>query len=119
MTETITIHDPELARMFESTAPSMGDIPRFVCFGRTEDGRTREDFETEEDFEDEMLMVGIAHATIADVSAHLAYRGRKARVEYLHILSLAMIRDRMLERAGGNPEAMFMETVNGHLADHG
>ena len=119
MTETITIHDPELARMFESAAPTMGDIPRFACLGRTEDGRTREDFETEDDFEDEMLMVGIRHATMADVSAHLAYQGRKARAEYLHILSLSIIRDRMLERAGGNPEAMFMETVNGHLADHG
>ena len=116
---TITINDPELAKMFESAAPTMGDIPGFVCLGRTEDGRTRDDFETEDDFEDEMLMVGIGHATIADVNAHLAYHGRKARAEYLHVLSLAMIRDAMLERAGGNPEAMFMETVNGHLADNG
>ena len=118
MNSTITINDPELAKMFESAAPAMDDIPRLVCLGRTEDGQTREDFETEDDFEDEMLMVGIGHATIADVSAHLAYRGKKARAEYLHILSLTMIRDKMLERAGGDPEAKFMETVNGHLEDH-
>ena len=48
----------------------------------------------------------------------MAYRGKKARAEYLHVLSLAMIRDAMLERAGGDPEAMFMETVNGHLAEN-
>ncbi len=119
MTDTITITDPDLAKMFESAAPTMGDVPRAVCLGRTEDGRTRDDFETEDDFEDHMLMVGIEYATIADVSAHLAYRGKKARAEYLHVLSLAMIRDAMLERAGGDPEAMFMETVNGHLAEHG
>ncbi len=119
MSDTITINDPELAKVFKSTAPTMGDIPRAVWLGRTGDGRTRDDFETEDDFEYEMLMVGIEHATIADVSAHLAYQGKKARAAYLHILSLAMIRDAMLERAGGDPEAMFMETVNGHLADHG
>ena len=118
MTGTITINDPELAAMFESAAPTMDDIPRFVSLGRTEDGQTREDFETDIDFEDEMLMVGIGHATIADVNAHLAYQGKKARAAYLHVLSLAMIRDRMLERAGGNTEAKFMETVNGHLAEH-
>ena len=118
MSDTITVRDPELAKMFESAAPTMGDIPRFVCLGRTEDGRTRDDFETEDDFEDEMLMIGIGHATIADVSAHLDYQGRKARAEYLRILSLAMIRDKMLEKAGDNPEAKFMETVNGHLAGH-
>ena len=118
MSNTITIHDPELAKMFVSVAPTMGNIPRAVWLGRTEDGRTRADFETEDDFEYEMLMVGIDHATIADVSAHLAYEGKKARIEYLHVLSLAMIRDKMLERADGNPEAMFMETVNGHLAEH-
>ena len=117
-TDTITIHDPELAKMFDTAAPRMGDIPGFAWLGRTEDGRTREDFETEDDFEYEMLMVGINHATIADVSAHLAYHGKKARTAYLHILSLAMIRDQMLERAGGNTEAKFMETVNGHLAEH-
>ena len=119
MSDTITIHDLELAKMFESAAPTMGDVPRAVCLGRTEDGRTRKDFETEDDFEYEMLMVGIDHATIADVSAHLAYEGKKTRAEYLHILSLAMIRDAMLKRAGGDPEAMFMETVNGHLAEQG
>ena len=119
MTETITITDPELAKMFESAAPTMGDIPRAVWLGRTEDGRTRKDFEAEDDFEYEMLMVGIDHATIADVSAHLAYEGKKARAAYLHILSLAMIRDAMLERAGGDPEVKFMETVNGHLAEQG
>ncbi len=119
MTDTITINDPELAKMFESAAPTMGDVPRAVCLGRTEDGRTRKDFETEDDFEYEMLMVGIDHATIADVSAHLAYEGKKARAAYLHILSLAMIRDAMLERAGGDPTAKFMETVNGHLAEQG
>ncbi len=116
---TVTIHDPEMAKMFESAAPTMGDIPRAILLGRTEDGRTREDFETEDDFEYEMLMVGIEHATIADVSAHLAYEGKKARAAYLHILSLAIIRDKVLERAGGDPEAKFMETVNGHLAEHG
>ena len=118
MTDTITIKDPELAKMIETAAPTMGDIPRAVCLGRTEDGRTRNDFETEDDFEYEMLMVGIEYATIADVSAHLAYQGKKARAEYLHILSLAMIRDAMLERAGGDPEAKFMKTVNGHLAEN-
>ena len=116
---TITINDPELAKMFESAAPRMGDIPRAIWLGRTEDGRTRDDFENEDDFEYEMVMVGIGHATIADVSAHLAYTGKKARIEYLHILSLAMIRDAMLERAGGDLKAMFMETVNGHLAEQG
>ncbi len=114
MTDAITITDPEFAAMFESTMPTMGDIPRAVCLGRT-----REDFDDEDDFEFEMLMVGIEYATIADVSAHLAYRGKKARAAYLHVLSLAMIRDAMLERAGGDPEAKFMETVNGHLADNG
>ena len=104
MPNTITITDPEFAAMFESTMPTMGDIPRAVCLGRTEDGRTREDFETEDDFEDHMLLVGIEYASIADVSAHLAYRGKKARAEYLHVLSLTMIRDAMLERAGGDPE---------------
>ncbi len=118
MSDTITIRDPELAKMFETAAPRMGDIPGFAWLGRTEDGRTREDFETEDDFEYEMLMVGINHATIADVSAHLAYHGKKARTAYLHILSLAMIRDKVLERAGGNSEAKFMETVNGHLAEN-
>ena len=118
MTDTITITDLELAKMFETAAPTMGNIPRAVWLGRTEDGRTRDDFETEDDFEDEMLMVGIDHATIADVSDHLAYQGKKARAAYLHILSLAKIRDAMLERAGGDLDAMFMETVNGHLADH-
>ncbi len=118
MTDTITIKDPELAKMFEAAAPTMGDIPRVVWLGRTEDGRTRDDFETEDDFEDEMLMVGIEFASIADVSTHLAYQGKKARAEYLHILSLAMIRDKMLERARGNTEAKFMETVNGHLAEN-
>ena len=39
MTNTITITDPEFAAMFESTMPTMGDIPRAVCLGRTEDGR--------------------------------------------------------------------------------
>ena len=29
-----------------------------------------------------------------------------------------MIRDKMLERSGGNTEAKFMETVNGHLAEN-
>ncbi len=119
MTDTITIKDPELAKMIETAAPTMGDIPRAVCLGRTEDGRTRNDFETEDDFEYEMLMVGIEYATIADVSAHLGHRGKKARAEYLHVLSLTTIRDAMLGRAGGDPEAMFMEIVNGHLADHG
>ena len=118
MPDTITIADPELARMFEGAAPKMGDIPRFVCLGRTEDGRTRKDFETEVDFEDETLRVGIEFASIADVSAHLAYEGKKARVAYLRVLSLAMIRDKMLERAGGDPEAKFMATVNGHLAEN-
>ena len=93
MTETITIHDPELARMFKSAPPTMGDIPRFVCLGRTEDGRTREDFEDEDDFEAHLLRVGIGHATIADVSAYLAYEGRKARAAYLAILRLTAIRD--------------------------
>ena len=115
---SITINDPKLAKMFESAAPKMGDIPRLVCLGRTEDGRTRDDFETENDFEDHMLMVGIEFASIADVSAHLTYQGKKVRAEYLHILSLAMIRDAMLERAGGDPEAKFMEAVNGHLAEN-
>ena len=117
MSDTITLHDPELAAMFETAAPTAGDIPKYICLGRTEDGRTRADFETEDDFEDEMLMVGIGHATIGDVSDHLAYTGKKARIEYLHILSLSMIRDKMLGRAGGNTEAKFMETVNGHLAE--
>ena len=119
MSNTITITDPELAKMFESAAPTMGDIPRAINLGRTEDGRTRKDFEDDIEFEMNEIMVGIEHATIADVSAHLEHEGRKARREYLHVLSLAMIRDAMLERAGGDPEAMFMETVNGHLADHG
>ena len=119
MTDTITITDPELAKMFESAAPTMGDIPMWLSLGRTNDGRTREDFETEDDFEDEMLMIGVNHATFAHVDEHLAYHGKKARTAYLHILSLAMIRDKMLERAGGDPKALFMETVNGHLADHG
>ena len=83
MADTITITDPDLAKMFESAAPTMGDVPRAVCLGRTEDGRTRKDFETEDDFEYEMLMVGIEHATIDDVSAHLAYQGMKARAEYV------------------------------------
>ena len=117
MTDTITINDPELAEMFESAAPTMGDIPRAINLGRTEDGRTRKDFEDDIEFEMNEIMVGIEHATIADVSAHLEHEGRKARREYLHVLSLAMIRDAMLERAGGNTEAKFMETVNGHLAE--
>ncbi len=33
MSDTITIHDPELAKMFESAAPTMGDIPRAVWLG--------------------------------------------------------------------------------------
>ena len=120
MSNTVTINDPELARMFEeSGAPSTGDIPGFVCLGRTEDGRTREDFEDEDDFEAHLLRVGIGHATIADVSAHLAHEGKKARAAYLEILSLTAIRDAMMERAGGNPEAKFLETMNGYLADHG
>ena len=118
MSDTITIRDPELAKMFENLAPRMGDIPGFVCLGRTRDGRTREDFEDEDEFEDYLLRVSIEHASIAQVSAHLIHEGRKARTAYLHTLSLAMIRDEMLERAGGNTEANFMETVNGHLAEH-
>ncbi len=35
MSDTITIHDPELAKMFESAAPTMGDIPRAVWLGRS------------------------------------------------------------------------------------
>ncbi len=118
MTDTITITDPELAKMFESAAPTMGDIPRAVWLGRTEDGRTRKDFEAEDDFEYEMLMVGIEHATIADVTAHLDHEGKKARTEYLRVLALSAIRDKALERAGGNPEAMFLETLSVHVANH-
>ena len=54
MSESITINDAELARMFaEDGGPSMGDIPNAVWLGRTEDGRTREDFDDEEDMEDD------------------------------------------------------------------
>ena len=112
MTDTITIRDPELAKMFESAAPSMGDIPRAINLGRTEDGRTRKDFEDEIEFEMSEIMVGIEHATIADVTAYLAHEGRKARTEYLRVLALSAIRDKALGRAGGNPEAMFLEALN-------
>ena len=45
MDDTITINDPELARMFEEFgAARMGDIPKWLHLGRTRDGRTREDF---------------------------------------------------------------------------
>ena len=119
MTDTITINDPELAAMFESAAPTVGDIPGFVCLGHTKDGRTRDDFEDEDEFEDYLLRVSIEHASIAQVSAHLIHEGMKARAAYLHILSLGMIRDKMLERAGGNPEANFMEMVKAHVEEHG
>ena len=116
---TITIADPELARMFEeSGAPSTDDIPGAVCLGRTEDGRTRKDFEDEVEFEMNLIMRSIKFATIGDLDAHLAYEGKKARAAYLGILRLTMIRDKMMERAGGDPEAMFLETMNGYLADH-
>ena len=118
MTETITIHDPELAAMFETAAPTMGDIPRAINLGRTEDGRTRKDFEDETEFEMAEIMVGIEHASIADVTAHLAHEGRKARAEYLHILSLTAIRDQVLEAAGGNAEAPFLENLKALMAAH-
>ena len=120
MNDTITINDPELARMFEeSGAPSPRDIPRALWLGRTEDGRTREDFEHEDDFEDLALMKSTKFATIADLSAHLAYQGKKARTAYLHILRLTMIRDTMLERANGDSSAKLLDLLNDHLADHG
>ena len=94
MTMTITIDDPELARMIEeSGVPSTRDIPGAILLGRTADGRTREDFDDEDEFEMSEIMVGIGHATIADVSAYLAYEGKKARAAYLAILRLTAIRD--------------------------
>ena len=117
---TITIDDPELAKMIEeSGVPSTRDIPGFVCLGRTEDGRTREDFEDEVEFEMNLIMRSIKFATIGDLDAHLAYEGKKVRAAYLGILRLTMIRDEMLERASGNSEAMFLDTMNGYLAEHG
>ena len=41
MSDTITVRDPELAAMFETAAPTMGDIPRAINLGRTEDGEGR------------------------------------------------------------------------------
>ena len=120
MTDTITINDPDLAKMFEeSGAPSMSDIPGAINLGRTKDGQTRQDFEDEIEFEMEEIMVGIQFATIADVTAHLDHEGKKARTEYLRVLALSAIRDKALERAGGNPEAMFLETLSAHVANHG
>ena len=120
MTDAITIHDPELAKMFEALgAPSTDDIPGFVCLGRTEDGRTRGDFEDDDEFESYLLRVGIGHATIADVSTHLAYEGKKARAAYLRILRLSMIRDKMLATAGGDPDVGFLEGMNSYSVNHG
>ena len=119
MTDNITITDPEFARMMEERGgPSMGDIPVWLSLGRTEDGRTREDFETEDDFEDCALWISTKHATIAQLDQHLAYEGDKARKAYLRILGLMTVRDGMLERANGDTSANFIDTVNGHLADH-
>ena len=58
------------------------------ALGRTADGRTRDDFDDETEFGMEEIMVGIEHATIADVTAHLAHEGRRVRAEYLRFLSL-------------------------------
>ena len=120
MSDTITIDDPEFAKMFdESGTPSMGDIPYAFYLGRTRDGRRREDFEDEDDFKGQELMKNARHATMADLNAHLEYRGNIARAAYLHILRLTMIRDTMLERANGDTSAKFWVLLNGHLADHG
>ena len=118
--DSITITDPEFARvMKERGGPSMGDIPAWLALGRTNDGRTREDFEEENDFEDDMLRISVKHATLAQLDEHLAYEGNKARKAYLRILGLMTIRDGMLERANGDTSAKLWELVNGHLVDHG
>ncbi len=118
MSDTITITDPEFARMMEEWGgPSTGDIPSWLTLGRTEDGRTREDFEDEDDFEDSALWINSKHATIAQLDEHLAYEGNKARKAYLRILGLMTIRDGMLERANGDTSAKFMELVNDYLAE--
>ena len=58
MSDTITISDPEFVKMIEERGgPSMGDLPAWLALGRTDDGRTREDFEEEDNFEDDMLRV--------------------------------------------------------------
>ena len=120
MTDTITIVDPELAAMFEDFgAPSMSDIPGAVTLGRTEDGRTRDDFEDEIEFEMKEIMLRITEATIADLSEHLVHEGKKARADYLRVLGLSVIRDEMLKRVNGDRSANFWETLNGHLAEHG
>ena len=116
--DLITLRDPELAAMFRDATPTAGDIPRFVCLGRTEDGRTREEFEDGADYEDHLLRVSIKFASIADVSAHLAHEGRKARAAYLSILALQAVRDKVLGAAGGNAEAPFLATLNAHVEDH-
>ena len=77
---TITISDPEFARMMEERGgPSMGDIPMWLALGRTKDGLTEEEFEgeneDEEDFEDFMCRISTKHATIAQLDEHLAYEG--------------------------------------------
>ena len=123
MTDNITITDPEFARMMEERGgPSMGDIPVWLSLGRTKDGLTEEEFEgeneDEEDFEDFMCRISTKHATIAQLDQHLAYEGDKARKAYLRILGLMTVRDGMLERANGDTSANFIDTVNGHLADH-
>ncbi len=120
MSDTITISDPAFVRIMEERGgPSMGDLPAWLALGRTDDGRTREDFEEEDDFEDDMLRVGVKHATLAQLDEHLAYEGNKARKAYARILGLMTIRDGMLERANGDTSAKFWELVNGHLADLG
>ena len=118
MSASITIFDPEIAKMFEEKrAASMADIPYAVWLGRTQDGRTREDFENEDAFEDLQVLVSIKNATIADISAHLAYEGKKVREAYLSILRLTMIRDKILEEANGDTSANFLEFLNGHQVD--
>ena len=120
MSGTVTITDPSFVKMMEERGgPSMGDLPAWLALGRTDDGRTREDFEEEDDFEDDMLRVSVKHATLAQLDEHLAYEGNKARKAYLRILGLMTIRDGMLERANGDTSAKLWELVNGHLVDHG
>ena len=120
MSDTITIRDPEFVKIMEARGgPSTGDLPAWLALGHTDDGRTREDFEEEDDFEDDMLRIGVKHATLAQLDEHLAYEGNKARTAYLRILGLMTIRDGMLERASGDTSAKFWELMNGHLVDHG
>ncbi len=116
MTDNRNIVEIEFSKMMEERVVSTGDIPNWLSLGRTDDGRTLEDFETEIDFEDEMLRIGTKHATIAELDEHLAYEGNKARETYLHILALTTIRDGMLKRANGDTSAKFWELLNGHLA---